>query len=483
MEKQAFCVHGHFYQPPREDPLTGDIPLEPGAMPYHNWNERIHAQCYRPNAEAGNFEHISFNIGPTLVEWLAGYDPATLDKIIKADQKNVKRNGVGNAMAQAYNHVIMPLASLQDKITQVRWGIQDFLMRFGRKPAGMWLPETAVDIETLEVLAQHDIKFTILAPWQAEAQNLDVSKPYIVRLPEGRQITIFFYQQELSAGVSFNPAVTVNADLFVRNILLPKFKRQGKESDTPQLLLIASDGELYGHHQPFRDKFLAYLMDGAIKNMALEATYPALWLEQYPAQEEIQIRPNTSWSCPHGVTRWCGQCDCTPHSEWKKPLRRALTEIAEMIDRLYRLALEPYLDDPWELRHNYAVVLGGQVSAREFIQTSIPRKLSEEEFNRIRYLLAAQYERQRMFTSCGWFFDDFDRIEPRNTIAYATHAVWLVNLATGIDLSRQAAAALKPVKSWRSGLRADVVFNHHLKRAQEMKAPHDIPAADSPPAP
>ncbi len=198
-------------------------------------------------------------------------------------------------------------------------------------------------------------------------------------------------------------------------------------------------------------------------------------MKQHTPHKEIQIRPNTSWSCLHGVTRWKGECSCTPHGKWKWPLRRALTEIAELVDRLYRLALEPYLEDPWELRHQYAAVLGGQVSVKDYIHSHIPRPLSEEEFNRIRYFLAAQYERQRMFTSCGWYFDDFDRIEPRNNIAYAAHAVWLVYQAVGIDLSRQAIAALKPVMRWRSGMRADVVFRHYLKRAQGMKGRQDVP--------
>jgi len=475
MTTPTFCVHGHFYQPPREDPFTGEIPLEPGAAPYRNWNERIHDQCYKPNAELGNFEHISFNVGPTLAQWMEKFDPTTMGKIVEADQKNIKYNGVGNAMAQAYNHIIMPLASRQDKITQVRWGIQDFVMRFGHVPAGMWLPETAVDIETLEILAQHKIEFTILAPWQAEAQELDVSKPYLVRLPGNRQITVFFYHQDLSTAVSFDSAATVNADLFAQKIMLPKFRPQSEVDTKSQFLLIASDGEAYGHHHPFRDKFLARLFDGAISSLPVKASYPSLWLKEHSPQDEIQIRPDTSWSCPDGVMRWKGECSCTPHGKWKKPLRRALTEIAELVDRLYRLALEPYLEDPWELRHEYAQVLGGQVSIQDYIHSHISKPLSEKEFNYIRYFLEAQYERQRMFTSCGWFFDDFDRIEPRNNIAYAAHAVWLVYRAIGIDLSAQAIAALKPVKSWRSGMRADIVFKHNLKRAQDLRGHQNVP--------
>lgn len=480
MSKLTFCVHGHFYQPPREDPFTGEIPLEPGAAPFNNWNERINDQCYKPNAVLGNFEYMSFNVGPTLAQWLEGFDPDTTKKIIEADKLNLERNGIGNAMAQAYNHVIMPLALRQDKITQVRWGVQDFVMRYGHAPSGMWLPETAVDIETLAILAQNGIEFTILAPWQADTEELDVSKPYFVRLPGDKQITVFFYQQELSTAVSFEPDATVNADFFAQNILLPKFKPQTKEDAPPQFLLIASDGEAYGHHHPFRDRFLARLFDGSIKNLPIEASYPGLWLKQHPAQDEIKIRQNTSWSCPDGVARWMGECSCTPHGKWKKPLRRALTEIAELIDRLYRLTLEPYLEDPWEMRHQYAAVLGGKIPIQDYIYSHISKPLGEEELRTIQLLLEAQYERQRMFTSCGWFFDDFDRIEPRNNIAYTAHAVWLVYQAIGIDLSSQAVAALKPVKSWRSGLRADVVFRHQLKRAQWMKGLREDPGDEDP---
>ena len=195
-EKQgvkAFCVHGHFYQPPRKDPITGQIPLEPGAAPFRNWNERIHFQCYQPNAEEGNFERISFNIGPTLAQWMAETHPDNLKQIIEQDQYNYQKYGVGNAMAQSYNHTIMPLALRHDKITQVRWGICDFETRFGHAPSGMWLPETAVDIETLEVLVECGIEFTILAPWQADTDRLDASQPYVVDLINGKKITVFFY--------------------------------------------------------------------------------------------------------------------------------------------------------------------------------------------------------------------------------------------------------------------------------------------------
>ncbi len=222
MSIHGFCIHGHFYQPPREDPLTGEIPVEPGALPYRNWNERIHEQCYRPNAVQGNFEHISFNLGPTLLNWMEASDPRTVAQIVEQDHFNLEKHGVGNAMAQAYNHTILPLASRADKAIQVSWGIADFERRFGHRPAGMWLPETAVDDETLEVLVEHGIQFTILAPWQAEEPDLNPTQPYWADLPGGKRIAVFFYNQDLSTRVSFDPGSTVNADAFLTNFLLPK---------------------------------------------------------------------------------------------------------------------------------------------------------------------------------------------------------------------------------------------------------------------
>lgn len=468
MSNLAFCIHGHFYQPPREDPLTGEIPVEPGAAPYRNWNERIHAQCYFPNALLHNFERISFDIGPTLMEWMFDFDPETQSDIIFQNQKNVDERGVGNAMAQGYNHTILPLASLQDKITQVRWGIADFELRYGQKPQGMWLPEAGVDDETLSVLADCGIRFTILAPWQADTPALDASHPYRVALPGGRSMAVFFYNQDLSTRISFDPASTVNADQFLLEHVLPKFNLNGNgfgESE-PQYILVASDGELYGHHQPFRDKFLAYLLDSAIKNVNVDLIYPALWLQQHPPKEEMKIRQNTSWSCHHGVLRWSGVCNCTPHSEWKILFRTGLSRLAEAIDQEYLKVLGGRMEDPWELRHRYINVLHGVRSLGELVDDLSGWKPNDRTLQQLQWLLRAQYERQRMFTSCGWFFEDYDRIEPRNNTAYAAQATWLTRMATGVDLSELAGEELEKVTSWRTGLSADKVFMRHLQRAR-----------------
>lgn len=474
MSNMAFCVHGHFYQPPREDPLTGDIPIEPGAAPYRNWNERINAQCYRPNAQLGNFSRISFNVGPTLMEWMEKHDPETYRLIIEQERCTLERYGVGNGMAQAYNHTILPLASLEDKFTQVRWGIADFEYRFGHEPQGMWLPETAADDETLWVLAECGIKFTILAPWQAapgpEAPPLDPSHPYRVRLPGGpgrpdHEIVVFFYNQDLSTRVSFDPGATVNADRFVLEGLLPKYRLHKGKALEPQLILVASDGELYGHHQPFRDKFLAYLTDGALCNQPVTNVFPALWLRDHPVEHTIAIHQKSSWSCHHGVTRWMDSCDCTANNEWKAPLRQALKKIAEAVDAEYLEIAGRYFNDPWELRHQYIHVVHGTLSLEELVMSLADHPIGSSALFELRLLLRAQYERQRMFTSCGWFFDDFDRIEPRNNIAYAAQAVLLTEKAAEVDLSGMAQEALSHVRSWRTGLCADELFRRHMQRA------------------
>ncbi len=465
MNNLAFSVHGHFYQPPREDPLTGEIPIEPGAAPYRNWNELINARCYRPNAELGNFERISFNMGPTLLEWMAKHDSETLDRIVDQERRNLEKYGIGNGMAQAYNHTILPLASLEDKFTQVRWGLADFEFRFGHEPQGMWLPETAADDETLWVLAECGVQFTILAPWQANAENLNPSIPYRVPLPGGREITVFFYNQDLSTRVSFDPGATVNADRFVLEGLLPKYRLHKGQGLEPQLVMIASDGELYGHHQPFRDKFLSYLMDGALKQQPVKSTFPGLWLRDHPAKDTMTIHQKSSWSCHHGVTRWSGSCGCTPNNEWKEPLRDGLKKIAELIDEQYIEVAGRYFNDPWELRHQYIHVIHQTTTLEELVLAQADHPVSRQTLHELRLLLRAQYERQRMFTSCGWFFDDFDRIEPRNNVNYAAQAVLLTEKAMEVDLTADSLKALKNVRSWRTGLCADDVFKKHIARA------------------
>ncbi len=471
MPVRALSIHGHFYQPPREDPVSGLIPQEYGAKPYRNWNERIHAECYRPNAQLGNFEKISFNIGPTLHSWMRSYDPDASRLIVAQDQANVQIHGVGNAMAQAYNHTILPLATREDKVTQVEWGMADFEQQFGHKPLGMWLPETAVDLETLNILAERGIEYTILAPWQAECESLDVTEPYRVALSAGKSITVFFYHQGLSTGVSFNPWLTINADDFVRNTVLPSFSSDKAQRGVPQLIMIASDGELYGHHQHFRDRFLAHLVNGASSSVGLEKSYPALWLKKYPPRHWVSIRENTSWSCHHGVERWKGDCGCTPgDGRWKGYLRQAFNRLAYQLDKIYTEYMEIYHIDPWKLRNAYIHVMLGQVPIDDLVNQHAGKRLEADDVTQIRLLLEAQRERQRIFTSCGWYFDDFSRLEPRNNVAYAAQATRLTAKATGVNMTDQLMADLHYVASYRSNLRGDKV----LQREMEKTIPVDL---------
>jgi hypothetical protein len=467
MTDHSIIIHGHFYQPPREDPFTGIIPQEAGSDPFQNWNERIHAECYYPNAALRNFEKISFNIGPTLFEWMVEKHKATVAQIVLQDRSNVKKYGVGNALAQPYHHTILPLSTYNDKLTQLFWGIGQFTSRFGRRPQGMWLPETAVDMETLEILVENGIEFTILAPWQADRDTLDCTEPYRVKLNNGKSIIVFFYQQYLSAGISFNPALTMDADRFLDEYILPNYVSEKKMRGESQLLLLASDGELYGHHQEFRDLFLAHLVNGASQKRQIHKTFPALWLKEHSPRQVIGIRENTSWSCHHGVMRWKGDCACVPgDGRWKGYLRKACDELASALDELFSQAIKPAQIDPWALRNQYVSVVLGQTTADRLIDDMAGRVLPSQLKSVILDLLEAQCQRQRMFASCAWFFDDFNRIEPKNCLAFAARVAHLIQKATGEDVTPGIRGQLRNVLSHRTGLRGEVVFDQQLARIQ-----------------
>lgn len=466
MGLKSICIHGHFYQPPREDPLSGVIPDEQGASPFSNWNERIHKECYKPNAILKNYEKISFNIGPTLFNWLETSEKETYDAIIMQERNNFNKFGVGNGMAQAYNHVILPLANKRDKITQIKWGIADFEHRFEHKPLGMWLPETAVDIETLMFLADNQIKFTLLAPWQIEGyEKLSCDQPYLVSLPGDREpMIVFLYNQDLSTSVSFQPEATRNADYFVGRWVLPQYKNVTSD----QINIIATDGELYGHHKSFREQFLSHVLNGALHSNKIKITYPGLWLLDHSPEQYVQINEYTSWSCHHGILRWMGECGCSPGASWKAPLRWGLERLAEDIDKQYQVFMRQFTRRIWQLRNAYIHVLLGETDLRALLSDFIDKPLTDQEFEKIGMVLAAQYERQRIFTSCGWFFDHFHRIEPQNNIAYAAQAVWLTNQVTGKNLRPKAISLLKKVKDQRTGLRGDTVFLERFRRAKDF---------------
>src|SRR5256886_115698 len=353
------AVHGHFYQPPREDPFTGMIPQEPGAAPFRNFNEKITAECYRPNAEAGNFDAMSFNLGPTLARWLEKAHPEVYRRIIEADRFH------HNALAQGYTHAILPLASERDKRTQILWGMQDFRHRFGREPRGMWMAETAVDIETLDMMAQCGIQFTLLAPWQVKG-TFEPTEPCLVRLKEGRTMTVFIYN-DLSGAVSYNDAATADANAFAASYQRSYLNHEKAVACMPQMHVIATDGELYGHHKPFRDRFLSHFLQRSAPAYGMSPCSLERYLKAYPATREIEIHEPSSWSCMHGVDRWSVGCACTEgNSNWKYTLRRALTQLAERGDTLFEQYVGQTLSDPWVARDDYIGLRNGWEAPEHF---------------------------------------------------------------------------------------------------------------------
>lgn len=447
-------IYGHFYQPPREDPFTGRIPREEGAAPYENFNEKITAECYAPNAKDGNLAAISFDLGPTLAAWLEQYHPSVYRAFIDADRAHYARYGVGNALAQAYNHAILPLATTRDKRTQIRWGLDDFCHRFGHRADGMWLAETAVDQETLSILAEEGVRYTVLAPWQTD-ETITPGEPYRVALPGGRSICVFFYNGPLSAGVSFDDEVTTNADQFVATHLRRQLDSGKTERGEDQLVIVATDGELYGHHKPLRNLFLRHLLQDSAPAWGITVTSLARYLQTHQPQRTISLHMPTSWSCAHGVARWDTGCPCTEgDAHWKHGLREALNNLTVRLDDLYAKTAESALRDPWAARDAWLAVRNGWMSSRTFwtdygVRGHKPFKRARAEG--IKQLLDAQYYGQAMFTSCGFFFEDLDRIEPRNDIAFARQAISLAWQATHVDLQMQFLADLAQTRSWRTG--------------------------------
>jgi alpha-amylase/alpha-mannosidase (GH57 family) len=363
-------------------------------------------------------------------------------------------------LAQPFHHTILPLATHQDKSTQIIWGINAFRNLYGRGPRGMWLPETAVDMETLEIMAINGIEFTILAPWQSTRTDLDTTQPYLVRLDGKKTITVFFYERDISSNISFNPSITSNADEFAQKTLTGKYP----STDKDQLILIASDGELYGHHQKFRYKFLKQLFNQSLFRSGIQPTYPELWLKDHPANEFVEIIERTSWSCMHELQRWSGICDCTPHPEWKAPLRNALDAVADKLDQIFFNETKKLVNNPWDLR-NFAInTREPTFNLQKKIHELGGKTLNSNQESQVMLLLRSQVERQRMFASCAWFFEDFDRIEPQNAVRYAAFAVHLVEKATLTNLSRDLLPEFEKVKSNRADINAGEVFSDFQDR-------------------
>jgi len=479
---RAIVVHGHFYQPPRENPWLESVEVQDSAAPYHDWNERVTAECYAPNTAArrvdehnrvldivDNFEKISFNIGPTLFAWLERHRPEVYAKIIAADRASVAaRDGHGNALAQVYNHMIMPLATRRDKVTQVRWGIDDFRARFGREPEGLWLPETAVDNESLEVLAEAGVKFTVLAPHQAlrvrplgaatweETNGIDPSRAYLWRGPRGLTLAIFFYDGHLSRAIAFDRLLERAENL------VAWLNAAFSETRTwPQLVHCATDGETYGHHSRFGEMALAAAVQQIEAEGTATLTNYGAFLAAHPPTHEVEIRERTSWSCAHGVERWRSDCGCRTrgdwHQRWRAPLREALDWLRDQIDPFFEARASAHLKDPWAARDAYAAVLldGSPERLDAFFGAHARGPLDPTARVEARRLLELQRNRLLMYTSCGWFFDEISAIEPVQILRYAAMALQYLNDLGGGRLEdgfiRRLAAAPSNVPEIRDG--------------------------------
>jgi len=462
MEKYV-CIHGHLYQPPRENPWLEEVERQDSAHPYHDWNDKITQECYRQNAASrilrpdkkiidivNNYAKISFDFGPTLLSWLERHARDVYESIIQADKESRNNfSGHGSASAQAYNHIIMPLANRRDKNTEVVWAILDFEHRFGRKPEGMWLPETAVDIETLEILAENGIKFTVLAPHQAQRykrigeknwNNFDeagpnTTQPYLCRLPSGRTISLFFHHAPTATNVA-SGRLLQNGEILAQK--LNQIFHEG--SEIAQLAHIATDGETYGHHHRYADMALAYCLHYIEHEKLARTTVYGEYLEKFPPTHEIEIRENTSWSCSHGIERWRSNCGChygrypSGAQQWRSPLREAMDWLRDQLAQSYESIMNQYVTDPWDLRNRYISVLLNRDSAEDFLSKAVPKGLSHEEKVRVMKLLEMQRHSLLMYTSCGWFFDDIFGMEAVQILRYACRAMQLANEVNSDDL-------------------------------------------------
>lgn len=481
-QKEVFLtIHGHFYQPPRENPWLEAIELQDSALPFHDWNERINKECYNPNSVSkivdsrnkildivNNYEYMSFNFGPTLLSWMEKFAPLTYERIIKADIESIAaHNGHGNAMAQVYNHIIMPLANEHDKETQIKWGIQDFEYRFGRKPEGIWLAETAVDDDTLRLLETNGIKFTVLSPYQAlkireegskdwqdvSWGNIDPARSYryYIKSAPGKYIDLFFYDGAISRSVAFDELLK-DGNKFAKRL------REGVSDlrDYPQLVNIATDGESYGHHTKFGDMALAYVMHVKAKDEGFTITNYAEYLDKYRSNYEADIKQASSWSCFHGVGRWKEDCGCSTgghpgwNQKWRKPLREALDYLRDELVKIFENDGPKYFNkDVWEVRNNYISVIldRGSMNVSKFQRENFNENLSDTEKVRAMELLEIQRQAMLMYTSCGWFFSEISGIETVQIMKYAARAMQLAANFSKKDFEKRFLEILEEAKS------------------------------------
>ncbi len=477
------CIHGHFYQPPRENPWLEFVELQDSAYPYHDWNDRIAAECYAPNTASriidkegkiidivNNYAKISFNFGPTLLSWLQTHRGDIYEAIIEADKLSQKNfSGHGSALAQCYSHMIMPLANQRDKKTQIIWGIKDFEHHYARYPEGMWLPETAVDNNTLEILADLGIKFTILAPGQAArvkqnhqnwidaGSGIDPKYPYKVNLPSGKNITVFFYDGPISHDIGFG-GLLKNGEAFAQR-LLSAFNDNGG----PQLVHIATDGETYGHHHRFGDMALSYCLYHLESNNLARITNYGAYLEIHPPEREAEIVDHSSWSCAHGIERWADDCGCNTgahpswNQKWRKPLRQAMDWLGEKSEQVFQQHAEGLLKSPYQARDDFILAILDR--SRDHVETYIDRHSLKELDNKQKATVLKLLEMQRhamlIFTSCGWFFDEISGIETVQVLMYAARVIQLIKEITGQDYQEAFTDMLKEapsnVKEFKNG--------------------------------
>lgn len=473
-------IHGHFYQPPRENPWLEAIELQDSALPFHDWNERINKECYNPNSISkivdnrnrildvvNNYEHMSFNFGPTLLSWMEHFAPLTYERIIKADIESVsEHSGHGNAMAQVYNHIIMPLANENDKQTQIKWGIRDFEYRFGRKPEGMWLAETAVDDETLKFLEENGIKFTVLSPYQAlkfrqegdkdwqdvSWGNIDPARSYryYIKSAPGKFIDLFFYDGAISRSVAFDELLK-DGNKFIKRL------KEGISDcrDYPQLINIATDGESYGHHTKFGDMALSYVLKIRAKDEGFKITNYAEYLDKYRSNCEVDIKQASSWSCFHGVGRWKEDCGCSTgghpgwNQKWRKPLRDALDYLRDELIVVFENEGQKYFDNVWNVRNKYINVIldRNEINVKKFQQENFKPDLTDDDKVHAMELLEIQRQAMLMYTSCGWFFSEISGIETVQIMKYAARAMQLAARFTSKNLEEKFLEILSQAKS------------------------------------
>ncbi|MEC7984670.1 MAG: DUF3536 domain-containing protein [Myxococcota bacterium] len=455
------CIHGHFYQPPRESPWTNQIEVQPSAAPFPNWNYRINKECYRSNSSApilnakglpalymNNYAYISYNFGPTLLRWMQEHNPDTLECLKEADAKSIQSFGFGTALAQVYHHAIMPLCNARDKRTEISWGLADFEYRYKRPAQGIWLAETAADIPTLEALADQGIQFTILAPeqckrvrplgwkeWQT-VKHVDTTQPYRISLPSGKSICVFFYHGDLAQDVAFRGALNNGEDFGKRIISVAMKSGEGR------LTHYATDGESYGHHHRYGEVALAYCLKTLVDQEGIEITNYASYLSEHPPVMEAEIHAPSSWSCAHGVGRWSRNCGCVidPRNagkqEWRSDLRAALNWLRDRLKLVYEIQVGALVNEPWLLRDGWMKAeLEGNLDG--WIQQNAKDTLRGEDVETIRSLMEIQRHALQMFTSCGWFFDDPAGIEPVQILRYAARAMELQKQFDGTDFEEE----------------------------------------------